>query len=124
METSLILIVVLLYKHYLVDFVLQTNDQVKGKGIYGNFVGISHSAEHALFTLIFLGTAAIFLPIDIGLVVWMALFDGVTHYHIDWIKMNYGNRDISNPQFWNDLGLDQYAHQMVYVAIAGVLSSV
>ncbi|UTS52125.1 hypothetical protein [Synechococcus phage BUCT-ZZ01] len=121
METALILMVLLLYKHYLVDFTMQTTEQVKGKAIYGNFDGIAHSAEHALFSLIFLGAAAIVLPIDIGTVVWVALLDGVTHYHIDWIKMNYGNRDITTPQFWNDLGLDQYAHQMVYIAMVSIL---
>ena len=34
--------------------------------------------------------------------------------------MNYGNRDIRTRQFWNHLGLDQMAHQIVYIIIAGL----
>jgi hypothetical protein len=46
--------------------------------------------------------------------------DFLAHYHIDWTKMNYGNRDIRTPQFWNHLGLDQMAHQICYIFIAGL----
>jgi hypothetical protein len=49
------------------------------------------------------------------------LFDGLTHYHIDWTKMNYGNRDIMNEQFWCHLGLDQMAHQIVYIMLVACI---
>jgi hypothetical protein len=49
----------------------------------------------------------------------IAVVDGLIHYHVDWIKMNYGENDMSNPQFWNHLGLDQLAHSLAYVFIAG-----
>jgi hypothetical protein len=35
--------------------------------------------------------------------------------------MNYGNRDITTKAFWNHLGLDQMAHQLVYIFIAWTL---
>lgn len=105
------LLLLLFVKHYIIDFVLQTDAMVKGKGIYGNLNGINHSFQHAIGTFV---VAAILLA---NPVMWfvLALFDFVTHYHIDWIKMKYGNRDITNPKFWNHLGLDQLAHQCCYL---------
>ena len=52
----------------------------------------------------------------------LAFFDFVTHYHIDWLKMNYGNRDITTPAFWNHLGLDQMIHQLTYILIAYMMT--
>jgi hypothetical protein len=104
-------------KHWYIDFVLQTNEQVAGKGIYGNKVGISHSLEHVIGTLVSLLVASFFIDIDLFLLIVAAMFDGLTHYHIDWAKMNFGNRDISTPQFWSHLGLDQMAHQIVYLIL-------
>lgn len=104
-------LVLIFVKHYLVDFVWQTDAMVKGKAIYGNRDGILHSAQHAL------GTFVVCALTVVDPVYWLILaaIDFVTHYHIDWIKMNYGNRDITNPKFWNHLGLDQLAHQLTYL---------
>lgn len=117
----LLILALLQIKHWYIDFVLQTNEQVQGKGIYGNWSGISHSLEHVIGTLIALIVASMFMYLDPILIVIAAVFDGVTHYHIDWAKMNFGNRDITTPQFWNHLGLDQMAHQLVYLNLILVL---
>lgn len=103
-------------KHWYVDFVMQTNEMVAGKGIYGNRMGLLHSAQHGFATFL----------LTILIVGWqfallIGLLDFVTHYHIDWAKMNYGNRDITNPLFWNHLGLDQMAHQLVYLILAALV---
>lgn len=111
------LLLLLFVKHYVVDFVLQTDAMVKGKGIYGNKDGIMHSVQHAVGTLI----ACIFTVANPFYWVVLTTFDFITHYHIDWVKMNYGNRDISNPKFWNHLGLDQLAHQCCYLSMAVLL---
>ena len=105
----------LFVKHYVVDFVLQTDEMVKGKGVYGDPIGFLHSLQHAIGTLV----------ISLYFWVWpwaiaLAVFDLITHYHIDWVKMNYGNRDITNKLFWNHLGLDQLAHQLVYILMVVV----
>jgi lipid-A-disaccharide synthase-like uncharacterized protein len=89
---------------------------VKGKGIYGNLMGLLHSAQHGFAT--FLITVLI---TNWYFALCIALMDFATHYHIDWVKMNYGNRDITNPLFWNHLGLDQMAHQIVYLILAAIL---
>ena len=51
----------------------------------------------------------------------LGFFDFITHYHIDWAKMNWGNRDITTPAFWAHLGLDQMMHQFVYLIIIGLI---
>jgi len=106
-------------KHWIIDFILQTDAQVKGKGIYGDLTGISHSFEHALGTALVL---LFFIKEYPVLLLFVSILDGVLHYHIDWMKMNWGNRDITNPKFWAHLGLDQMAHQICYILfVTGLL---
>ena len=104
------------FKHWYIDFVLQTDAMVKGKGIYGNLQGLWHSGQHALAT--FLITILI---VGWKFALFIAVVDFATHYHIDWVKMNYGNRDITTPDFWNHLGLDQMAHQLVYLILSAMI---
>jgi hypothetical protein len=113
----MILLILLFVKHWYVDFVLQTQEMVDSKGIYGSAVGIHHSLQHAAFTL-----ALLLLATNTWLALVLAIFDGLMHYHIDWLKMNYGNRDINSKQFWVDLGLDQLAHAITYIWIFSVLT--
>lgn len=107
------LLVLLQVKHWYVDFVMQTPEMVAGKGIYGNPHGIVHSLQHAAATL-----ALLLLAVNPTIAISLAALDFVTHYHIDWVKIRFGCRDIQNPKFWNHLGLDQMAHQIVYITIA------
>jgi hypothetical protein len=109
-----VVLVLLFIKHWYVDFVAQTPRMVQEKGQYGKLHGIYHSGQHALATfLIFVLAGPVFATAA-------AVIDFVTHYHIDWVKMNYGNRDITTPQFWNHLGLDQLAHAMIYLLLGGL----
>ena len=84
-------------------------DEVNAKGIYGNPLGVFHSLKQAFFT------GVIFTPVSLDLAMALFCIDYILHYHIDWIKMNYSNQDISTPQFWAHLGLDQLAHQVCYI---------
>lgn len=101
----------LFVKHYIVDFVLQTDEMIEGKGIYGNRYGILHSAQHGIGTFL-----AAFAMITQPLY-WFILpvIDFIVHYHVDYIKRKYGCRDISKKEFWNHLGLDQLAHYVTYL---------
>lgn len=103
-------------KHWYIDFVAQTPEMVSGKGIYGNAQGILHSLQHAVATFVIC-----FMFLHAVPSIFLAVFDFITHYHIDWFKMNKGCRDIQNPKFWNHLGLDQMAHQIVYLIIASAI---
>lgn len=107
----------LLFKHYLADFVFQTDAMVTGKAIYSNLDGIFHSLLHGILTfwITYVFTGNSWVSLGVGLV------DFSMHYHIDWIKMNFGNRDITNRLFWNHLGLDQLAHQLTYVWFASYI---
>ena len=108
-----IILALLFFKHFLVDFVFQTNSHVQGKGIYGNLKGIEHSLQHAV------GTGLMLLPfVGFEVAAFMAVLDGVIHYHIDWAKMNINKRWHYTPQdqqFWMWLGADQLAHSLTYV---------
>lgn len=110
------LLILLFVKHWYVDFVLQTQEMVDSKSTYGGAFGIYHSLQHALFTL-----GLLLLVTNTWMALLLAAFDGLTHYHIDWTKMNYGNRDITTPAFWNHLGLDQLAHAITYIWIFDIL---
>ena len=111
----MLILLLLQVKHWYIDFVAQTPEMIASKGIYGNPTGILHSAQHGLATFVIL---AFFISPYLAAV--LALADFVTHYHIDWLKMNKGCRDIQDPKFWNHLGLDQMAHQIVYLLIASI----
>lgn len=107
-------------KHWYIDFVNQSDEEVAHKGIYFHWLGLTHSIKHGIATFFILYTITGFDYLYFSLV--LAAVDFVLHYHIDWVKMNYGNRDIRTPQFWNHLGLDQMAHQFVYIAIAYLIT--
>lgn len=116
--TMLFVLVLLQVKHWYVDFVNQSEEEVKYKGEYLDWRGVKHSLKQGLGTFLVLWAVTGWHYIDIAFI--LAIADFLAHYHIDWTKMNYGNRDIRTPQFWNHLGLDQMAHQLCYIAIAGL----
>ena len=117
MDSVFELLALLYIKHWYVDFVNQSMEEVNGKGSYGNWQGVKHSVKHGIATVIVLLIASVNWPSAVIL----GIVDFITHYHIDWTKMNYGNRDISTPAFWNHLGLDQMAHNFVYLFIVWTL---
>lgn len=105
-------IILLLFqaKHWYIDFVNQSEEEVKHKGIYFDWRGVKHSVKHGI------GTYIILIPfINIEWTLYLAAIDFLIHYHIDWIKMKFGERDISKPAFWAQLGFDQFAHQVTYI---------
>lgn len=116
METALIILVLLQIKHWYIDFVNQSSDEIAHKGIYWDWRGVKHSLKHGAATGVLL---LFFVPFEWAYL--MGVVDFILHYHIDWAKMNYGNRDISTKAFWSHLGLDQMAHQLVYIFIVWIL---
>ena len=119
MITTLLLILVLFQvKHWYIDFVNQTDEEVRYKGDYLDWRGLKHSIKQGIGTFVCLWIVTGQANLDFA--VFLATLDILLHYHIDWVKMNYGNRDIRTPQFWNHLGLDQMAHQLCYIGFAGL----
>jgi hypothetical protein len=114
----LLLLCLLQTKHFYADFVRQTYAQTVHKGVYGNWVGITHSLDHIWSTIIALLIYNFFCPISLIFILVIALVEGIIHYHIDWTKVKFGNKDITKPLFWTQFGIDQLAHQLTYVIMA------
>jgi hypothetical protein len=118
---ALAVVALLLVKHFLFDFVLQTQFQLTNKRIYGHPGGLLHAGLHVL------GTAPAFLIITpsagLGALILGAEF--VAHYHIDWIKEQILRRTrwgYGDGRFWAIFGGDQLAHGLGYLLIAWVLA--
>ncbi len=123
-QTSLALIVValLLCKHMVFDFVLQTRYQLDHKHLYGHPGGLLHAGLHIV------GTAAAIViarPTPM-LFAGVLAAEFVVHYHVDWIKeqlLRRGGWDRSDVRYWAVFGGDQLLHQLGYLLIAVVLVS-
>jgi hypothetical protein len=119
---ALLLLLALATKHFIVDFPLQAFPyQYTNKGTYLHPGGLLHSGLHVCGTYL----AVVLFVAHPGLAVWMALLDGVVHYHIDWAKMNinriYKWGPTTHEQFWSLLGFDQYLHMLTYLGIVWIL---
>jgi hypothetical protein len=112
---------VLMAKHMVADFYLQTAYQYLNKGTYGHPGGIIHAAIHvALTPLVYLVLA----PASLLLVAAIAVGEFAVHYHVDWLKerITHGNRWTAKDRgFWYALGTDQFVHGLTYLLIVGVL---
>lgn len=110
-------------KHWFVDFWIQTYDQTVKKGIYGDPIGLSHTFEHVIGTLLALLIASVFITLSPQLVLLCGVLDLILHYHIDYVKMHYGIKNTATTRFWREFGLDQFAHQITYIIFAYILIS-
>lgn len=120
-QTILLAIAVLLAKHWVADFLLQTVWQVRNKGRYGHPGGLLHSAIHIVCTL---PVFVVLPPATVGYGAAILAGEYLFHYHVDWTKEQL-NRSLGlKPDmsgFWYLLGLDQLVHGLTYVAIVWML---
>jgi hypothetical protein len=108
-------------KHLIADFFLQTAYQYMNKGTYGHPGGLLHSGIHGVLTLLVLLALA---PIGWGFAVIVSLVETVVHYHVDWSKENFVKSKSLNTEqagFWYALGVDQFVHQITYIAILALV---
>ena len=117
---ALAVIALLLAKHFLFDFVLQTRFQLANKHVYGHPGGLAHAALHAL------GTSTAFLIATPAWWVGAAILavEFVAHYHIDWAKELVLRRTrwgYADGRYWAVFGGDQLIHGLGYVVIAWAL---
>ena len=117
MKLIFVLLALFGIKHFICDFWLQFPYMLAEKGIYGAEGGRHHALMHTAGTFLVL---ALCIP-SIEWAVIFAFADGFVHYHIDWVKMHFGSKDMCSPVFWNQFGLDQLAHQLTYLAIVWYL---
>ena len=119
MSDTLLLVLLLFTKHFIVDFPLQNSYQYLNKGTYGHPGGLLHSSLHGLSTML---VVWFFAPLASVL---MGVIDAVVHYHIDWAKMKLNSKFNWKPEssnkFWYLLGFDQYLHALTYILMIGIL---
>ncbi|HEY8949006.1 MAG TPA: DUF3307 domain-containing protein [Rhizomicrobium sp.] len=115
-EPVLLALLIFQIKHFLCDFVLQTYNQVKTKGIYLHFGGITHAGLHSIGSipalLVLTRTPFVVLPLLLG--------EFLVHYHIDWAKSQIDGRlrlNDTNSLYWTIFGSDQLVHQATYLAM-------
>jgi Na+/H+ antiporter NhaA len=113
---ALLLLTLLLVKHFVLDFYYQPPYMWQNKGTFGHWGGIAHSGIHAVVTYVILS-----FFIDAPDAAILAAFEFVVHYLTDWAKMNInrikGRTATTHNEFWQLTGFDQLVHQLTYVAI-------
>ena len=121
---ALAAVAVLMFKHAVADFYLQTSYQYLNKGKYGHPGGIIHAGIHtALTPLVYL----VLVPGSVLVAGVIALAEFLLHYHIDWLKEQVTRKNGWTPQdrgFWYALGTDQLVHGLTYLAIVAVLIAI
>jgi len=111
----LILLLLLQVKHCYADFAMQTYMQTVKKGVWLDPMGISHTTDHMICTLVAMLIFSFFVPVSAFAIIFVTLIEGVVHYLVDYGKVKYGCKDNTKPIFWTQFGLDQLAHQVTYI---------
>ena len=109
-------------KHFLCDFVLQTEYQVRTKGIYGHFGGFIHSGLHIVATI----PALLILGASIKAMAIVLAVEFAIHYHADWMKIAIDRRTrwgMDDQRYWILFGVDQLIHQLTYIGILFAFAS-
>ena len=117
---ELSLLVALQFKHWLIDFVLQSQKEIVAKKVYMSWLSCRHSLQHALGT--FLAVWLILGYNGIPFAVAMAMLDLLVHYHVDYCKVKFGSEDVKSKRYWVEFGFDQCVHQLTYIAIIGLVT--
>lgn len=125
-SVALVLMVLLIVKHFIADFPLQTAYML-GKSKKEGWAKplLAHSAVHAVltFAVLFGGLLAV-LPwgLALGIGITFSLFDGTIHFIVDMIKaQGFSHYSTSDNKFWIALGADQMAHYLTYAFIVFML---
>ena len=122
-QTAFWVLSVLLIKHYIADYFIQSKFQFSDKHIYGGPGGMQHAGIHGLGTF-----GCLIFFVDFFSASMLALLDAVLHYHIDHIKSSSLAK--ANPplhpgqqQYWIMHGIDQMAHGLTYILIVWLLGA-
>jgi hypothetical protein len=98
------------------DYFLQTGKMLAGRDRYVHVGRIQHAGIHALGSVI----VFVVLGAPIGFTVVVALIEWVVHFHIDFAKAKYSEKQKLDPtqtRFWQAFGVDQALHQLTYIAM-------
>lgn len=117
--TDLLFWTLIQLKHFLADWVWQTNWMVNGKRRVEGWITplLAHAGLHGVLTYVVV--LAVIRNSEIAFIT--AIFDSACHFIIDRIKSNptwsFLWDDPSKKSYWIVMGLDQLLHQMTYVII-------
>jgi hypothetical protein len=118
---ALAAVAVLMFKHAVADFYLQTPYQYLNKGTYGHPGGCIHAGIHAVLTpFVYL----VLVPSSLLLVLAITIGEFAVHYHVDWMKEQVMHRNgwtAHDRGFWYALGTDQLVHGLTYLLIVAAL---
>jgi hypothetical protein len=118
---ALAAVAVLMLKHAVADFYLQTPYQYLNKGTYGHPGGCIHAGIHAVLTpFVYL----VLVPSSLLLVLAITIGEFAVHYHVDWMKEQVLHRNgwtAHDRGFWYALGTDQLVHGLTYLLIVVAL---
>lgn len=115
-DTMYIILALLLIKHFLCDYPLQSPWMLRKSAEKGWLAPLSaHAYAHAF------GTYIVFLIVggfaDPTFAVWMMGLDFLAHWLIDFWKARLTRPEFGSRAFWNYLGLDQLLHNLTYLAM-------
>lgn len=130
MSPELILFSVLLFKHLIVDWFLQTSWQYRNKGNWRHPGGYFHAFLNVFGSIVMIFFASVFINMNITVLSPLAfvLFFGefTSHYIMDWTKVNicrhkaWGTETSEN--FWRLTGFDQFVHLSYLVFMSAVFA--
>jgi hypothetical protein len=104
------MLILLFIKHYLADFVFQTNKMAKNKQKY---LFLEHSLIHMVLTFF---VAALFVPPQLAAT--LSCIDFAIHHNVDYIKTKLSrNLTQADRLYWIYFGADQLLHALTYLLI-------
>lgn len=119
-EFMLLVIVGLLLKHFVADYLLQFGWMLAEKGNFSRPGGYVHAAIHSAGSAIVLWLASVSVLVLLGLIV----AEFFIHYLLDYMKSRFsdGVSNVERPHlFWALNGLDQLMHHLTYVGMVYIV---
>lgn len=107
-------------KHFICDFLLQSNWQFRNKGTYGHPGGLLHAGLHVVASI----PALLVLTQSAVLIAALCAAEFVIHYHCDWSKSRIDARlglSTEDWGYWVIFGIDQFVHQLTYLGMIYLL---
>jgi len=113
-----VLLVLFLFKHFIADYPLQNKYMLRKSNVKGWFMPlVAHCAVHGALSfalvLFMLGRPLAALAVGVA--------DFFGHGAIDWLSCRAFKYHQFHKGFWVMLGIDQYLHQVLYIALAVAL---
>jgi hypothetical protein len=126
MGPELILFSCFLVKHLIFDWFLQTEYQFANKGNWRHPGGYVHAALNIIGSIFAIVIFVLFFGSIHGTFVLCLLWgEFITHYIMDWSKMNLNKKmgwgPTTHHEFWWLTGFDQFVHLAYLIFMAAIL---